>query len=67
MGFGGADVSLLKKFRNAFGCSSCNYVAPGTDSIMDAVPLFRVLGEYLRTDHENVLNTVTKQQESNST
>lgn len=66
-GFGAADFSILYKFRDAFGCTSCNYVTPGTKSIIDAVPLFRVLGKYLRIDHYNILNIVTKQQEPYST
>ena len=61
-----ADVALLQQFRDAFGCSACNYVTPGTKSIIDAVPLFRVLGGYLRIGHYSVCSIITKQQESYS-
>lgn len=66
-GPGGADVTIFQKLRNAPGCSACDYMTPGTEGTVDAAPLFRVLGKYLRSDHYNVFNIITKQQESYST
>ena len=62
-----ADVPILQKFRDAFGGGACDYVTLGTKSIVGAVPLFRVLGKYLRIDHYNVWDIITKRQESCST
>ena len=62
--FEDADVALLQQFRDAFGRGACNYVTPGTKSIIDAVPLFRVLDGYLRIGHYSEWSIITKQQES---
>lgn len=64
--FEDADVALLQQLRDALGCGARNYVTPGTKSIIDAVPLFRVLGGYLRIGHYSVCSIITKQQESYS-
>lgn len=61
VGFGGAGIPVLQEFRDASGSSPCNYVALGSESSTDAVPLFRVLGKDLRGDRYSASKAVTKQ------
>lgn len=61
VGFGGAGIPVLQEFRDASGSSPCNYVALGSESSTDAVPLLRVLGKDLRGDRYSASKAVTKQ------